>query len=138
MVRVHPCPFLFLKILNRTVKAEYLVILTCLCYSHNQPRNAVKDNKEEQMFRFFMAIVCGCLLAWFVNACANWNPEKREKEFQTALAECEQIATKYGDKWRLMAPDYCFSVFEEYYERLIKEEERQAIDEFAKGGSHER
>ena len=83
------------------------------------------------IFGYLVAIFFGCLMAWFIaGVSARWNPEAREKEFQSTLAECEQMAAKHGDKWQVM-PDYCRSTLEEYYQRLDDEEKRQAIDKAA-------
>lgn len=84
------------------------------------------------MFRLTVAALVGCLLAWFISACTRWNPEAREKEFQSALAECERLIEKHGSEWYRTVPDYCLSVYGEYNDRLMAEEKRQAIDQAMK------
>ena len=69
-----------------------------------------------------------------VKASKRWSPEAREKEFQSALAECDELIKK-GSKdreWYLVPlPDYCFSAYEEYSQRIDEEEKQQAIDKAA-------
>lgn len=85
--------------------------------------------------KMFLAVILGCLMAWtMITIKVGWSPEAREKEFQSALTECQLLAEKHGDNWRAVTAidDTCVSVFEEYSKRIDEEEKRQAIDKAAK------
>ena len=87
--------------------------------------------------RLLLAVVLGCLMTFvIVKASKRWSPEAREKEFQSALAECERLAEIHGDNWRAATAidDTCALVFEEYSQRINEEKKQQAIDEAAKSG----
>lgn len=65
---------------------------------------------------------------WYMGTGANWSSEAREKDFQSKLAECNDLTAKYGDDWFWRVPDYCGPTFEEYSRRIDKAEKQSVND----------
>lgn len=100
----------------------------------------VQTNKFAFLFgpiaKMLLAIILGCLIIWTIGYLARFNPETREKAFQSQLAECERLVELNGNDWRLkLGLDHtCVAVFEEYSRRIDEEEKRQDTDKAEKQG----